>query len=130
MNTKLGISWFPMLVWNEYDFVECLGVLPKVEDYVTSHHYAVAKDGLRLELTVFQHDGDIYIDLFREEIENSIFRMRLLDCPGTRYVKNQTGLDYLEFAAAKSFGNRYDGESVIPYGVRLTVNPHFRIEMF
>jgi hypothetical protein len=39
-----------MLVWNEYDFVECLGVLPEVGDYETSHFYKVEKEGLRLEL--------------------------------------------------------------------------------
>ncbi len=119
-----------MLVWNEYDFVECLGVLPKVEEYETSHFYKIEKDGLRLEITVFQYDGDIFIDLFRDDIEPSIFRMRMIDCPGARYVKNRGGAEYLELAAAKSFGSRYDGESVIPFGVRLTVNPHIRIELF
>jgi hypothetical protein len=119
-----------MLVWNEYDFIECLGVLPEVKEYKTSHFYKVEKDGLRLELTVFQYDGDIYIDLFRDKIEHSVFRMRMIDCPGVRYVKNQSGTEYLELAATNSFGSRYDGESVIPFGVRLTVNPNIRIELF
>ena len=118
-----------MLVWNEYDFVECLGVLPEVGDYGTSHFYKVEKDGLRLELKIAQYDGDIHIELFREGLDKSIFHMRILDCPGARYVRDR-GCDYLEFAASKSFGNRYDGESVIPYGVRLQVNPQIRIELF
>ena len=87
------------------------------------------KDGLRLDLKVWQYDGDIFIELFREGIDISIFQMRMLDCPGARYVKNRKD-DYLEFAATKSFGSRYDGESVIPFGVRLTVNPCIRIELF
>ena len=118
-----------MLVWNEYDFVECLGVLPEVGDYETSHFYKVEKEELRLELKVKQYDGDIYIELFREGVEASVFYMRMLDCPGARYVKDR-GRDYLELAATKSFGNRYDGESVIPFGVRLSINPHIRIELF
>ena len=119
-----------MLVWNEYDFVECLGVLPKLGEYETSHFYKVEKDELRLELTVEQYDGDIFIELFRGNIEHSVFHMRMLDCPGARYVKNKSGAEYLELAAAKSFGNRYDGESVIEFGVRISVNPHIRIELF
>jgi hypothetical protein len=119
-----------MLVWNEYEFVECLGVLPKVGDWETSHFYKVEKDGLRLELTVEQDDGDIHIELFREGVETAIFHMRIWDCPGARYVKDR-GADYLEMAATKSFGqNRYDGESVIQLGVRLSVTPHIRIELF
>ena len=119
-----------MLVWNEYDFVECLGVLPEVGEDGIEHFYKIEKDGLRLEITVFQYDGDIYIELFRDGIEFSIFYMRMIDCPGARYVRDKGGADYLEFAAAKSFGNRYDGESVIPFGVRLSVDPHIRIELF
>lgn len=119
-----------MLVWNEYDFVECLGVLPKVEDYQISHFYKVEKDGLKLELLVKQYDGDIYIALFREGLEMPVFHMRLLDCPGARYVKHKNHSDYLEFAPSKSFGSRYDRESVIPFGVRLAVDPHIMIELF
>ncbi len=119
-----------MLVWNEYDFIECLGVLPEVYEYETCHLYKVEKDDLRLELSVSQYDGDIFIELFQEKIDVSIFHMRLLDCSGSRYVNNLNKADYLEFAPAKSFGNRYDGESVIPFGVRIFVNPHIRIELF
>jgi hypothetical protein len=119
-----------MLVWNQYDFIECLGVLPEVEEDEVSHSFQVVKDGLRLDLTVFQYHSDIYIDLYREGIEASVFQARLMDCPGARYVKSKNGTEYLEFAAAKSFSSRYDGESPIPMGVRLTVNPHLRIELF
>ena len=119
-----------MLVWNDYDFVECLGVLPKIGDYETSHFYKVEKNGLRLEITLFQYDGDIYIELFQENFEYSIFQMRMLNCPGARYVKNKDGTEYLELAATKSFGNRYDGKSIIEFGVRLAVNPNIRIELF
>ena len=120
-----------MLVWNHYEFIECLGVLPiAVEEYETRHSFNVEKDGVRLELTVFQYAGDVYLDLYREGIEPSIFAMRLLGCEGARYVKDKNGRECLEFAPAKSFGSRYDGESPIPFGVRVFVNPHIRIELF
>ncbi len=119
-----------MLVWSQYDFIECLGVVPEVGEYEVSHSFRVERDGLRLDLTVFQDDGDVYLDLFREGVETSVFHMRLIDCPGARCVKNKGGADYVEFAPAKSFGGRYDGQSPIPLGVRVSADPHIRIELF
>jgi hypothetical protein len=120
-----------MLVWNQYEFIECLGVLPEInEEYESNHSFKIEKDGLKLELTLYQYSGDIYLELFKQGIETAIFNVRLIDCPGARYVKNTNGSEYLEFAAAKSFGNRYDGASPIPMGIRLAVHPHIRIEMF
>jgi hypothetical protein len=119
-----------MLVWNEYEFIECLGVVPEVEEYETAHHFKVLRDGLRLELSVFQYDGDVFLDLYREGIEASIFKMHLLDCAGARYVSDRNGREVLEFAPAKSFGKRYDGLSPLPYGIRLAVTPHIMIELF
>ncbi len=119
-----------MLKWNQYKFIECLEVIPQVEEYETSHSFSVAKHGVRLNLTIFQYAGDVYIDLYQEGIKTAIFSMRLLDCPGARYVAQKNGAEYLEFAPARSFGGRYDGESPIPYGVRVAVNPHIQIELF
>jgi hypothetical protein len=119
-----------MLVWNVYEFIECLEVIPEVEEYETSHSFRIKKHNLRLELTIFQYAGDVYLDLYQEGLKEPIFSMRLLDCPGARYIKTKYGTEWLEFAAAKSFGNRYDGESPIPMGVRLAVNPQIKIELF
>ena len=119
-----------MLVWNPYDFIEYLGTVPEIEEYETSHSFKVEKDDLLLIITVFQYAGDVYIDLSRKGRETSIFQARMTDCPGVRWVKNKTKPDYLEFAAAKVFGNRYDGESVIPMGIRIWVEPEIRIELF
>ncbi len=119
-----------MLVWDQYEFIECLGVLPEVEEYETSHSFTIEKDDLRLEITIFQDAGDLYVDLYRNGIEASVFKARVTNCPGARRVKNINNPDYLEFAAAKVFGSRYDGESVIPMGVRIWIEPHIRIEMF
>ena len=119
-----------MLKWNQYEFIECLEVVPEVEEYETSHAFRVEKHGLRLELSVFQYAGDVYIDLYHEGHGVPVFTMRLLGCEGARYVAQKNGAEYLEFAPAKSFGGRYDGESPMPYGVRVAVNPHISIELF
>jgi hypothetical protein len=118
-----------MLVWNETDILSCLEVVPEKDPDEIWHKYTVEQHGLRLELTIYQYDGDIYFDLFREGIESTIFSLKLVDCPGLRYINNGKG-EYLEFAASQTFGSRYDGESVIPYGVRVRIKPHLSIEMY
>lgn len=119
----------PTLVWNETDFLTYLGVLPEVEEYGTSYFYRVYRCGLRLDLTVYPYASDIYFSLFRDEVETPVFDMKLIECNGVRYVNDQRG-EFLEFAPAKTFGRRYDGMSLIPYGVRLSVNPCFSILLF
>jgi hypothetical protein len=119
----------PQLVWNETDFAACLEVLPEVEEYGVDYIYRVNRSGLRLELSVYPYDGDIHIDLFREGVDCPVFAMKLIECSGTRYVNDDRG-EYLEFAPARVFGSRYDGTSVIPFGVRLSVNPCISIRLF
>jgi hypothetical protein len=116
-------------VWNEYEFVECLGVVPEVSEHDASHTFKVERDGLRLELNVSQYDGDVYLSLHREGIETPVFSMRLIDCDGARYVRDKRG-DFLEFAPAKSFGSRYDGRSPAPFGFRVYAEPHIKVEVF
>ncbi|HEV2800753.1 MAG TPA: hypothetical protein VGW12_09665 [Pyrinomonadaceae bacterium] len=120
----------PEFVWNEYEFIECLGVVPTVEKYESGHHFKIERDGLRLELSVFQYDGDVHLDLYREGTDAPLFKMRLLDCAGARYVSDRNGREVLEVAPAKSFGSRYDGHTPLAYGVRLAVTPHISIELF
>ena|SRR5215212_1586746 len=119
----------PEFVWNEYEFIECLGVLPEVSEYDDSRTFKVERDGLRLELSVSQYDGDIFLNIFREGVEPHVFFMRLTGCGGARYVRDKGG-DFIEFAPAKSFGSRYDGRTPAPFGFRVSVNPHITIEPF
>ena len=117
-------------VWDETDFIECLGVIPEVEDDGSAHHFVVRRDGLRLMLSVYQYQAEVWISLYREESKQPLFRVVLEDSPGARLVRNRNGQDYIEFAAAKVSGSRYDSESVIPIGIRLYVDPDFNIQLF
>ncbi|HMV46272.1 MAG TPA: hypothetical protein PLD20_03340 [Blastocatellia bacterium] len=120
----------PQLVWNETDFIECLGVLPEIDEYETGRHFTIHRNGLRLLLSVYQYDAAVWLSLYREESKEALFTIQMSDCSGTRYVKGNKERSYLEFAAANLFSNRYDGESLIPMGVRLSVDPDFKIELF
>jgi hypothetical protein len=118
-----------MLRWDPTDVLCCLGVPPVEEEYGISHGYTVAKDGMRLELTIFQDSGDVYITVLRDGVDLPVVDARLVDCDAMRWVHDQRG-SYLEFAAARLFGGRYDGESPIPYGARLSVDPSISLHFF
>jgi hypothetical protein len=115
--------------WEPTDFMACLGVEPVVEENEISFSYQVTKDGLRLELIVFQYDGDIYITVYRDGLDSPVVDCRLVDCDAARRVSDQRG-EYLEFAPGALFNDRYDGKSVIPYGVHVRVEPSIGVEFF
>ena len=119
-----------VLVWNMHEFVECLGVLPETDEDYTFHTFKVRKDGLRLDLTVFEYAGGVYIDLYREGVGTPAFSARLTDCEAARYVSDKGG-ESLEFAPAGSLGSRrYDGAFGVPFGIRVAVTPHIKVELF
>lgn len=117
-------------VWDETDFIEGLSVIPEVEDAGIAHHFVARRNGLRLLLSVYQYDAEVWISLFREESKESIFTIGLKDSSEARLVRNRKGPDYIEIAAGNIFGGRHDGESRIPIGIRLSVDPDFKIQFF
>jgi len=119
----------PELVWDESEFTAYMEVLPKVEEYGTEYAYIVEKDGMRLELSVYPLCGDIYITIYRSGVERPVIDFRLMDCSATKYVRDKRG-EFLEFAPAQVFGDRYQKDFVIPVGVQLSVKPSISISLF
>lgn len=118
-----------MLVWDETDVLSVLEVVPEVEHDGIWHRYVVKKHGIELTVIVYQYDGDVRFELRAEGIDKPIFYMQLLDCPGLARKLDSTG-EYLEFAASRCFGTRYDGEQSIPYGVRVYIKPTINVALF
>ena len=119
----------PQLVWEPLELIDTLGVSPDIEEYETSHLYIVSQPPIRLELMLWQYDGDVKIKLFVEPFESEVLDYTMTACPGVRAVNDKRG-QFLEFAAANTFTGHYDGYSTIPYGLRLWVKPQIRIEPF
>ena len=118
-----------MLVWDETDVLTVLEVVPEIEQDGIWHRYSVQKDGVELRILIYQYDGDVRIELFRDEIEKSLFSIQLTDCSCILRKNDLTG-EFLELSPAKCFGSRYDGVSSIPYGVRVSINPSISVSMF
>ncbi len=119
----------PELVWDEIEFTTCLEVLPTIEEDGISYFYVVEKDGLKLEFSVYPYSRDIYFTLYRSGVERPVIDFRLLNCSGTKYVRDQHG-EFLEFAPAQVFGDRFHTDFVIPVGVQLSVKPSISILFF
>jgi len=119
----------PQLVWEPVDILAMLGVAPVIGEYDTYHRYVVEQGPLRLQLTIWQYDSDVEILVSVVPFPEPVVRYSLLGCPGIRVVNDKRG-SFVEFAAANSFTGRYDGYSVIPYGLRLWVVPQVVLEPF
>lgn len=122
-----------MLHWNELDLIECLEVLPEVDEDRTIYCFKICKDGLQLVLTLEPYGGDIQFFLYRDGIEQHIFHLSLLNCPRIRYIKSPKASDYyrefLEFDTS-TFSTSQLANSMIERGVRLAINPHISLNLF
>lgn len=68
----------PELKWNEYDFIECLGVLPEKEEFFTSHYFELSRDDLFLQITVWQHESCVAVSISKESDKQPFIIFHLL----------------------------------------------------
>jgi hypothetical protein len=118
-----------MLKWNEYEFIECLGVLPEIGQDGLSHFFRVEKDGLRLDLIVFQYDSDVRIEIYKQDLDAPIFQTQLMSCPSARYVSEKNEREYLEFAGLFGYTGFDEEPSPVPLVMRVMVNPQIKVEL-
>ncbi len=83
----------PELICNEYEVIECLGVLPETEEFFTSHYFRLTKNELLLEITIWQHESCITISISKETDEKPFITIYFI-------VR-----DSLEFVNAKNFAS-------------------------
>lgn len=53
----------PDLDWDEQEFLECIAVLPEVEEYETEHIYRSTKAGISLTVTLWKYESTVEIAL-------------------------------------------------------------------
>jgi len=119
----------PQFGWDPIDVLSVLNVLPVIGEDETSHQYLVEQGPVRMQVSIWQYDSDVEVLLWVAPLPEPVVKYSMLECPGVRVVNDKRGT-FLEFAAANTFTGRYDGYSVIPYGLRLWVEPQVVLEPF
>jgi hypothetical protein len=107
-----------------------LEVEPSIGDE-EEYQYVISQPPRRLELSVYEYAGHIYISVYCAPHDRAVIDVIISQGLGARVVDDERG-SFIEFAAANCFTpwtERYDGETPVPYGVRLFARPQIRIEL-
>lgn len=118
-----------MVEWNRYELIEFFTVLPEEDKDQTYLSFSVEKDGLRLNVSFFHYFSAVYIDIFRDDVDEPVFRTRIENSAEMKYMKNVSGWECLEIAA--SYRNiSFQEKGIIVMAARININPHISVEIF
>jgi len=109
----------------EHEFVEFFSMVSPLDEEACSYTYSARRDGLELVLTVFPVAGEIYADVFRDGVKQSIISSRLRDCTHSRIVR-LGAVQWLEIGRPPVPTPHADAH--LSWGLRLAIDPHLRIE--
>lgn len=91
------IKIMPQLKWNEYEIIECLGILSKFDEEWVEYLFEVNIDRLILKLTVIDYQSLVNISLSQETNEIPFLNFSFLVRDEIRYI-NEKNSAYLEFS--------------------------------
>ena len=116
--------------WDPTDLLECLEVEPNVDKDGVEHSYEIIRDGLKLLISVFQYDGDVYFSLMRENEHNlTIVSLKINQCPEIIFKKFGKE-EYLEFSPGRQKLESFDKKNSITKGVRVKIRPDIKLELY
>jgi hypothetical protein len=96
------------LKWNEYDFVECLGVLGNFDEDSVLYTFKVEKDDLILEIIICHYESFVQIFLSQKNSDAPFFKFSFLVRNEIRYVSERNS-SFLEFSDC-IVSNYYDSD--------------------
>lgn len=118
-----------MLKWNETDLIELFGVTPKYEDGAHSYAFEVARDGLRLLVTLFDLEGAVYVSIFRDGLPEPLFTVRRELCTHAHITKGNDFRPCFEAGSTKHPVTEMGIPPELVRGVRVYMEPHFHVEL-
>ena len=66
------------LLWNQHEFIECLGVLPEISDFDNSYCFKVINENFKFELNVVDYLSVIAIYVFSNINKVPIFNLQFV----------------------------------------------------
>ena len=61
-----------VICWDRTELIEFFGIIPTFYEDAQSHAVELSRDGLRLEFTLFDAVGAVYISVFRDGVTDPI----------------------------------------------------------
>lgn len=93
--------------WNEYVFVECLGVLPVIDqDWEEWHYYNVRQNGLFFCLGLAVYKDLIWVSLSKDSNEKPFISFFMFVNGKINYI-NEKNVSYLRFEDCAVASNEY-----------------------
>jgi hypothetical protein len=96
----------PQLVWSEYAFIECLAVLPAVEEHATEHRFTVVQLDLTLVLTLWQFESVVAIEVKRNGTDAPLIAFALVVRGSAQHLKGPDS-ECIEFVDAVIVPSRF-----------------------
>jgi hypothetical protein len=91
------------LNWNQYEFIECLGTVPRHDEFFNSFTFSNVFEGLSLELTVWPSERSIAISIANDTIADSFLSLLFVVGNQVTFIKDE-----------KFMGLRFRGSVAVP----------------
>ena len=118
-----------MLKWSEPELTEFFGVVATVEDDGPAHSFEVAKDGLRLLVTLFGFEGAVYVSIFRDGLPKPLLTVQRELCSHAHVTKGEGFRPCFEAGSTKFPVTDMGIPPMLASGVRVFVEPQFQVEL-
>lgn len=114
--------------WNQTEFIEFFGAIPTFYDDAHSYGVELSRDGLRLLLTLFDLEGAVYVSIYRDGIPDALIDVVRERCTHAFVSTLSEGRRCLQFGSPDHPTSDPGLVPVLTRGIRLFVDPHFRLE--
>ena len=116
-----------MLSWNEPDLIGFFNSLPTFDEFCLAHTFEATREGLKLLVTIEELRDAVWVSLFRDSSEESLFTIRHDNCSHV-LVTEDVGFRRCFEAGSPRFP--VSDSRMIPQlsrGIRIYLEPDFKI---
>lgn len=118
-----------MLHWDETELTEFFGVSATFNDLCQSHSFELSRDGLRLEITLFDLEGAVYVGIHRDELPEPLITIRRELCTHAHITDAHGFRNCFEVGAPEHPVREMGITPILTCGIRVYIEPQFQIEL-
>ena len=114
--------------WSETDFTEFFGTLGVFYDVAHSYTFSVSRSDLRLDLTLFDLEGAVYVGIYRAGWSEPLFTVQREGCSHALVVTHGARR-FLEVGSPEHPVSNPGFAPALARGVRIQVEPQFSVHL-